>query len=725
MRPEILAPAGNEEALMSAIKAGCDAVYFALPNFGARAYAQNFTLEKTKEMIEYCHLHDVKVYITMNTVMFEDEMEEAYECAKALHEMNVDALIIQDLGFIHYLHHRLPNLELHASTQLSTSNPVMIEQLKKIGVKRVVLARECTIEEIEACAKTGMEIEVFVHGALCICYSGQCYFSSLRYNRSGNRGMCAQPCRMPYTLMEDGKEVKCDGDYLLSPKDLSLIQKVTELSRAGVCSLKIEGRMKSKEYVYQSVSLVKKALDKQKITPKDFERLNVAFNRGHTYGHTYKDYGKNLMNYSSSNHQGIDIGKVIKIKNKRIHVLLDKELNQNDGIRFVTNNQQEGCRVNFLYDEKGRLVNHVDAKKVCQLDVLPNVKVGSVVKKTIDFKYEEEMNRILKENSRQVPIDIQFTCYGVGDTLECIASDGKHTVTCHSTHVATRAMNRETDEEVLRKQFSKTKDSWGYFRSMMFDLEPEIYFSISDMNQLRRDVLDRLEQKRIQVPSIVEKEYDFTCEPIDHVENIMEVQTKNQICAFDGMVISELVPFTKKKGNITEVDGDVLAHLGNGKIIDSNMNVTNSYAVAALLEMGYENVVVSDECSFESLEKMMKAFKNRYGFDAPVIKTVYQKRRLMTMNYCPVNTVLKDGSRQNCGLCHSHRYELISKDKTASLCLGDRNCHMRLFDERAEDLLDLIPSYKEIGIKGYKIIFVDETSDEINVILSKYGNLKG
>lgn len=176
MRPEILAPVGNREALEAAIAAGCDAVYFGLPVFGARAYAKNFSLEETEEIIKKCHLLNIKVYITMNTVIFEDEMEEAYVLAKRLHEMDVDALIIQDLGLLHLLHHRLPDLVLHASTQLSVSKPNMIEKLKQLGVQRVVLARECTMDEIRACVETGMEIEVFIHGAICICYSGQCYF---------------------------------------------------------------------------------------------------------------------------------------------------------------------------------------------------------------------------------------------------------------------------------------------------------------------------------------------------------------------------------------------------------------------------------------------------------------------------------------------------------------------------------------------------------------------
>lgn len=245
LKAEILAPAGNREALNAAFAASADAVYFGLPLFGARAFAKNFTLEEAKEIIENAHLAGKKIYVTMNTLLEEDQMEQAATWAKALHEMGVDALIIQDLGLIHLLHHRFPNLELHASTQLSITTPYQIEQLKKLGISRVVLAREATLDQIRACAKTGMELEAFVHGAICISYSGQCRFSQVRYNRSGNKGACAQPCRMEYTLEENGKPINTEGNFLLSPKDLSLVHNVKDLVEAGVWSLKIEGRMKS------------------------------------------------------------------------------------------------------------------------------------------------------------------------------------------------------------------------------------------------------------------------------------------------------------------------------------------------------------------------------------------------------------------------------------------------------------------------------------------------
>ena len=290
---EILAPVGSPATLEAALQAGCDAIYCALPTFGARAYADNFTLEQMKEVVHRCHSLNVKVHVTMNTLLFEDEIEAAYQQAKQLYEIGVDALIVQDLGLIHLLHERLPQLCLHASTQLSITRPDQIEQCKKLGIQRVVLARECTKEQIQACIRTGIEVEVFVQGAICICYSGQCLFSSLVYRRSGNRGLCAQPCRMPYLLYKDGSKVDFPESYLLSPKDLSLIEEVQTLQKMGVCSVKIEGRMKNREYVYKSVELVKKARDGILLDLEDRKELKAAFNRGFTKGHFDQSEGAN------------------------------------------------------------------------------------------------------------------------------------------------------------------------------------------------------------------------------------------------------------------------------------------------------------------------------------------------------------------------------------------------------------------------------------------------
>ena len=547
MNPEILAPVGSVEALQAAFAAGADAVYFGLPQFGARAFANRFTLEQTKEIIEQAHTYGMKIYITMNTILYENEIEDAYEAARALFYMNVDALIIQDLGLIHLLHERLPELELHASTQLSVSTPAQIEQLRKLGVSRVVLARECTLEQIRACAATGMEIEVFVHGALCISYSGQCQFSNVMYNRSGNRGMCAQPCRMPYILKEDGRNVNKLPAYLLSPKDLSLIRKVSDLKDAGVASLKIEGRMKSAEYVYAAVTAVKKELEEKDLTKEDEEHLLVTFNRQFTTGHTYKQKGKDLMDPAAANHHGLTIGKVVAVKGKRITIQLDHDLSQNDGIRFEKGRVSEGCHVNYMYDARNRLISLGKAGEVVSVDGPYNVQIGSVVKKTVDSKYRKEVSDHIKNDRRYVDITGKAVCRGVKEPLYLSVSDGKHEVVVKTPIVAEQAQKQATDPDVLGKQLNKTGSSWARFTHIDYDLAPDIYFPIKVMNDLRKEALEALRRERLSFRVFPEKSYTYMPQVDPSPVVLAQIETQDQKGDENVLWISENVPGTLKK----------------------------------------------------------------------------------------------------------------------------------------------------------------------------------
>lgn len=719
MRLEILAPVGSMEALNAALAAGCDAIYFGLPSFGARAFANNFDLETTKEVIERCHLCGVKVYITMNTILYEDEIEDAYQMAKKVHSYGVDALIIQDLGFIHLLHHRLPNLVLHASTQLSISNPYQIEQLKKLGVKRVVLARECTKEEIQACVDTGIEVEVFVHGALCICYSGQCYFSSVHYGRSGNRGMCAQPCRMKYSLYEDGNKVDTHGEYVLSPKDLSLMDEVNTLANMGVCSLKIEGRMKSAPYVYESVSQVKKVLENMQRSNLDEQNLRVTFNREYTLGHMYKASGKELMNSKTCNHQGIEIGKVVKVNKNKICIQLSQDLHQNDGIRFEKENL--GCHVNFMYDKKQKLISFMPKNNTVLIEGPVGVHVGSIVRKTMDSELNKIIDERIRTSNRQSMVNAVVTCSAVGMPMVMEVYNDRTSV-CVSTEInSVKALKRATDEETLNKQFSKTKDSWASFDQIEYQLGEDIYFPISVMNQLRRDALEKMKEACLKQEAIVEYDYVFMPKESKTSFDLFEINAMNQKVDDSSSYVSEMLHNENviDKSNITGIDGFVNAHLGDGKIVDS-LNISNSYSVAAILEMGYESCVLSDECDKYQVEALMKAFLNRYHFEAPVYKTLYQKRRLMTMKHCPVNTALKDGKRVGCGLCHSHRYELEGLDGKRVFLLGDKDCHMRLYDVNVTDEIQNRKDYESYGIKHFRFVFTDENIEEVKSAFRAY-----
>ena len=269
---ELLAPAGSFEALQAAVQNGCDAVYLGGTMFGARAFAHNFDDTQMETAVKYAHVYGVRVYVTVNTLLYEKEMEEVIAYVKRLQDMDVDALIIQDIGLFTLLHERFPDMELHASTQMHIHNPQGIAMLQEMGAARVVVPRETTIEEIREYAKLGVDLEVFVQGALCVSYSGQCLMSSLTLARSGNRGECAQSCRMQYTLEEDHhglhKEITTKGQYLLSPKDLNTLEQVPTLIEAGIASFKIEGRMKTALYVATVARTYRKAIDDYMESPE-------------------------------------------------------------------------------------------------------------------------------------------------------------------------------------------------------------------------------------------------------------------------------------------------------------------------------------------------------------------------------------------------------------------------------------------------------------------------
>ncbi|MCI6001987.1 MAG: U32 family peptidase, partial [Tenericutes bacterium] len=348
---ELLSPAGDFETLKMAINAHADAVYLSGKNYGARKFAKNFSNEELVDAVKYAHLYGVKIYVTINTIIYESEITDFLNYVLFLHEIGVDAVIMQDIGMIKLVREMLPNLEIHASTQCHVHNNEGLELLKSIGVKRAVLARELSIGEIEK-LECDIEKEVFIHGALCLSYSGQCYFSKFHGGRSGNRGECAGVCRLPYQLLENNNIVKTEGNYLLSMRDLCTIDLIKDLIKIGVTSLKIEGRMKSPAYVYYVTKVYRTIIDnyyqnkETLIDETTINNLKVLFNREFTKGYLNNEYGSMVMNIKMPNHQGIHLGEVISYNKKKITIKLDDDVYQNDGIRF---SNKEGMIINYLY----------------------------------------------------------------------------------------------------------------------------------------------------------------------------------------------------------------------------------------------------------------------------------------------------------------------------------------------------------------------------------------
>ncbi|HET8685709.1 MAG TPA: peptidase U32 family protein, partial [Methanosarcina sp.] len=365
-KPELLAPAGGMEAFVAAVENGADAVYLGARAFSARGYASNFSEKELEEAIDYAHLRGAKVYVTVNTLLKEEEVEHALKLLSCLREMGTDAVIVQDLGLISLAGKYLPDLPLHASTQMTLHNSEGVEFAKKMGMERVVLSRECSLEEIKRIKeKTGTEIEVFIHGALCISYSGQCLLSSLIGGRSGNRGFCAQPCRKKYRLYCEGKPIKTTGSYLLSPKDLNTTSGLGALIEAGVESFKIEGRMKRPEYVAGVVRIYRRLIDRYLENPAEYfvseeeqETLTQLFNRGFTQGYFFENPRWELMSRENPHNRGVPAGTVTGYdrRSNRIFVRLSRPLRLGDGIMVEnaeTRPEDKGKIISSMYTGKG------------------------------------------------------------------------------------------------------------------------------------------------------------------------------------------------------------------------------------------------------------------------------------------------------------------------------------------------------------------------------------
>ena len=340
---ELLAPAGNLDILKTAIDNGADAVYIGGENFSARAYADNFTNEEIVEGIKFAHIKGSKVYVTLNTMAHDDEISDILNFVDFLYLNDVDALIVADYGLINLLKNRYPSLPIHVSTQLNTHSLWQVKLLENLNVERVVLARETEFSTIKYIKQnSNIELEVFAHGALCVCYSGNCLHSSMIGKRSGNRGKCAQPCRMQYSIFENGKAIS-NKKYLLSTKDLNTLDNIDKLIDSGVTSLKIEGRMKSKEYVAFVTKTYRDAIDnyyETKINNVDYlaiENMKLIFSRGFTKGFIFNEKNKEFTNTFRPSHIGVKVGKVVSIKNDKVQIKLSDDIHQKDKIAIVQN----------------------------------------------------------------------------------------------------------------------------------------------------------------------------------------------------------------------------------------------------------------------------------------------------------------------------------------------------------------------------------------------------
>ncbi|WIV11399.1 U32 family peptidase [Proteiniborus sp. MB09-C3] len=505
---EILAPVGSMEALYAAVENGANAVYLGGKMFNARQYASNFSHEDLKNAVEYAHLRDVKVYVTLNILLDDNELKEVIDYLIFLYNIDVDALIVQDLGLARIIRELLPDFQVHASTQMSINNYLGVQFLEGLGFKRVVLARELSVDEIRYIKeKTNIEIEAFIHGALCVCYSGQCLMSSMIGGRSGNRGRCAQPCRMAYSIVDVEKNKvispKFEEKYILSPKDLNTIEYLEEIINSGVVSLKIEGRMKKPEYVAVIVNRYRKELDRilgkhsERLIEKDFRDIAQMFNRGFTKGYIAEEYGKKLISFDKPNNRGIFIGEVIRADKNFIHIGLEDDLNKGDGIEIIDKKGEGHGQIVDKIIEGNEAAPKGNKGKTIKIKYISGVEAGSKVYKTFDLLLNAAASETYTSKDKLKRIKINMAVeVKIEKPVRLVIWQDHNYVNVLSDEVPEKGIKLSLDKEKIIKQMNKLGDTPYIAESIDIELEEGAMIPVSVLNGLRRKGIEELNKKR-------------------------------------------------------------------------------------------------------------------------------------------------------------------------------------------------------------------------------------
>ena len=510
---ELLAPAGSREALVAAVENGANAIYLAGNAFGARAYASNFDREALREAIHFAHLRKVAIHVTVNTIVADEEMGPLRDYLRFLYEAGADAVLVQDLGVARVAHETVPDLPLHASTQMSVSSLEGVRALAELGFTRVVLARELSLKEIRhICAHAPVEIETFMHGALCVCYSGQCLMSSMIGGRSGNRGRCAQPCRLPYTLVDEkGQDVLGDkaGSYLLSPRDLSTIDVIPDLIEAGVSSLKIEGRMKRPEYVATVVRTYREAIDTYyagkgyAVTQEERDDLAQIFNRDFTTAYLEGRPGKAMMSDRRPNNRGLLIGRVTAYDwdARIVTVKLSGRLGLGDQVDFwVKVGGRVTATISSLRDAKGREVEEGQAGDTVSFAIPSAVRDHDRVFKVYDARLMERAKETYASGApvRRIPVEIAVRA-AIGEPLTVTLCDAEgHRGEGRTDFIGESARKRPLSEEIIRKQVSRLGTSVYEMKSLHCDIAGEVMVPMSEINEARRKAVEALDALRLK-----------------------------------------------------------------------------------------------------------------------------------------------------------------------------------------------------------------------------------
>ncbi|MBP3821064.1 U32 family peptidase [bacterium] len=511
---ELLSPAKNFETAICAINSGADAIYIGASDFGARQNASN-SLENIEKLVNYAHKFYVRVHVTINTILNDSELDLAIELINKLYKIGVDAIIVQDMGILNYAAKaKLPPIQIHASTQCDNRTLEKVKFFDKIGVSRVILAREKSIKEIEEiCKSVSCEIETFIHGALCVSYSGQCYLSFANGGRSANRGECAQPCRKKYCLVDNNDNIILKDKYLLSLKDFNASESIEKLINAGVKSFKIEGRLKDENYVKNVTLFYNNLINKYaKRTSSGVVITDFTPNVDKTFNRDYTDYflkkRNKCFNFVSPKFMGEKLGKISFVGKN--YFILDSELHPQDGICYIEDGKMLGC-----------LINSVDKNKIYPNN-MGKLAVGTIVFRNFDYEYSKALNssKIQRKIRAQISVDKNLIT----------AIDEDNNIVSLKMPIGSLPKNPEKLIDSYKKQLFKSGESDFCITNISINPDSLCFLPVSEINSLRRELLNLLMNKRLSnYRKLVQKpiEYaEFPCKKIDYRGNIFNKNAK-------------------------------------------------------------------------------------------------------------------------------------------------------------------------------------------------------
>ena len=720
---ELLAPAGNFEALIAAISNGADAIYLGMNKFGARAYASNFDLETLKEAVTYAHLRKVKIYVTMNTIVFENELEDMKSLVDELYLANIDGIIIQDLAVFDYVTKNYPDLEAHCSTQMGIDDVEGTLLLKQLGAKRVVLSREVPIEKVKEIKKIAkIPLEIFVHGALCVSYSGNCLMSGLIGYRSGNRGRCVGSCRKMYELIDTTNQINHGKSYILSMKDLNTLDNIKDLMVAD--SLKIEGRMKEPAYVANIIRTYRKKLDNPNLDTTNLQKdLKKTFQRTFTKGYLFHEDKKDITNIDKPNNYGYLIGEIIGKTKLGYQIKLTETLNQNDIIRIDHNGEDVNLTAAKIYDKNGNLIN--SSSTVCYLQLKENLSIKDKVYKTKDYLFYNELQKTYPKEFKRFPIDMNIIAYPNQPLIIYYSCDNIN-LYYEANDLLEEAKKEPTSIEAIKKQLNRLNDT-VYELGVIEHSIGNVFIPASKLNEARRIIVEQLNKNRVLTRSEKNKEtikhkpisFEITKPKLTVYANTKEQYEAAKECGIETIYYNDNV-IRRNETSYPEKNipllvggyGGIYTYKNKTELTsDFSLNVVNSKAVYLLHSLGINKVTLSHEINKNQINDLIANYYKENNGYPNLEMIVYGRADLLFTRYCPLKKM------NLCGKCKTNQY-IIQDEYGGFPILSHKDCTTTILNGKILNLIDDLENIE--NIQSYRIQLTLESKEESIKIINRF-----